>query len=286
MEGVTYSLRDSLAIIRELGRAGESNSGFRRRLAQPVLAANSGRCVRSESLHDQRRRRPGLRRGTVGGRRRRGIQGCRRSLRTPPFAWSKKPAVNRAAAAYYDKGVSRFIRVCIRRSKTISNGLPRWRGNDEDEGSQCEGRRSDGVPMRRCCISPSRCRAIARHAHGDRMRRRSISPAGRRQSDERAAQCGPKRRASCCTRCRPPRNILGLVGWKNYTTTADRCAIPRRSLRCRNRRPGGADRSRSPWSISHRRRDRRGRGMDGRSGSRGNGPVWRRQASPHATGSG
>ena len=56
-----------------LRRAGESNSRFRRRLPQPILAADAGRCFRSESVHQQCGRRGGLRRGVAGRRRRRGF---------------------------------------------------------------------------------------------------------------------------------------------------------------------------------------------------------------------
>ena len=57
MEGVTYALRDSLAIIEGARRAGEANPRQRRRREEPLLAADAGRRVRQSRRRDGRRRR-------------------------------------------------------------------------------------------------------------------------------------------------------------------------------------------------------------------------------------
>ena len=81
MEGVTYSLRDSLAIIRELGvpvrEIRASGGGSKSALWRQIQADVFGQKV----VDDQRRGRPGLRRGPAGGRRRRRVQEYPRSLR-------------------------------------------------------------------------------------------------------------------------------------------------------------------------------------------------------------
>ncbi len=79
-EGVTYSMRDSLEIFEDAGRAGAADSGFRRRRAQPALAADSSRCVRLQGGDDRQRGGRGLRRRPSGGRRRRIFQEHRGSL--------------------------------------------------------------------------------------------------------------------------------------------------------------------------------------------------------------
>ena len=60
MEGVTYALRDSLAIIEELGVPVKQIRASGGGCEEPALAADAGRRVRPESGHDQRRGRPGL----------------------------------------------------------------------------------------------------------------------------------------------------------------------------------------------------------------------------------
>ena len=81
MEGVTYSMRDSLEIIEGLGvpvrqiraSGGGSRSPLWRQIQADVLRPQGG--------DDQQRRRAGLRRGPAGGGRGRGLQEHRRGLR-------------------------------------------------------------------------------------------------------------------------------------------------------------------------------------------------------------
>ncbi len=67
MEGVAYSMRESLEIFVKLGvpikQIRASGGG-----AQPAVAANPGRYVRAQGGYHQQRRRSGLRRGFAGGR--------------------------------------------------------------------------------------------------------------------------------------------------------------------------------------------------------------------------
>ena len=81
MEGVTYSMRDSLEIIEGLGvpvRQIRASGGGSR---SPLVAADPGRRLRPQSGHDQQRGRGGLRRGAAGGRGGRRLQEHRRGLR-------------------------------------------------------------------------------------------------------------------------------------------------------------------------------------------------------------
>ena len=80
MEGVTYSMRDSLAIIEELGvpvrQIRASGGGSRSPLWRQIQADVFGRKVVTINSEEGR----GLRRGPVGGRRRRRVQEHRGSL--------------------------------------------------------------------------------------------------------------------------------------------------------------------------------------------------------------
>ena len=81
LEGVTYSMRDSLEIIEGLGvpvRQIRASGGGSR---SPLVAADPGRRLRPQSGHHQQRGRGGLRRGPVGRRRGRRLQEHRRGLR-------------------------------------------------------------------------------------------------------------------------------------------------------------------------------------------------------------
>ena len=101
MEGVTYSMRDSLAIIEGLGvpvqQIRASGGGSR----SPLVAADPGRRVRPQGRHDQHRGRAGLRRGPAGGRRRRGVQEHRRGLRGhDPRGPGDRPEPRRPRSVY------------------------------------------------------------------------------------------------------------------------------------------------------------------------------------------
>ena len=81
MEGVTYSMRESLAIFDGLGvpiRQIRASGGER---PQRLVAADPGRRLRPQGGHDQQRRGPCLWRGPFGGGRRRRVQEHRGGLR-------------------------------------------------------------------------------------------------------------------------------------------------------------------------------------------------------------
>ena len=77
---------------------------------------------------------------------------------------------------------------------------------------------------------------------------------------------------------------LGLVGWKNYTTTQNGAQFLVGLYDAQTGETGGADRSRSAGPVSHRRHNGRGRRMDGQFGSGRNGIVRHRQAGTHPVG--
>ena len=66
MEGVTVFDARQPGDYRGFGRAGPSDSGVRRRFAQPAVAADSGRRFRPQGGHCRRRGGGGLRRGLAG----------------------------------------------------------------------------------------------------------------------------------------------------------------------------------------------------------------------------
>ena len=128
MEGVTYSMRDSLEIIEELGvpvrQIRASGGGSRSPLWRQIQAD----CLRPQSGHDQQRGRGGLRRGLVGrGGRRARSRTSRRPAR-PRSPWSRKrPSIGPPRSIT----TARFpyISSSTARSRTISSGSRHLRDN-------------------------------------------------------------------------------------------------------------------------------------------------------------
>ena len=102
MEGVTYSMRDSLEIIRELGvpvkqiraSGGGSRSPFWRQMQADVF----GQKVCTINAEEGAAYGVALL-AAVGA----GLSKMSSKRAMQPFAWSSETPVNRTAAAYYDK---------------------------------------------------------------------------------------------------------------------------------------------------------------------------------------
>ena len=113
MEGVTYSMRDSLEIIEGLGVPVEqiraSGGGSRSPLWRQIQADVFGRKVVTINSEEGR----GLRRGPAGGRRRRGVQEHR-----------TKPAPRRSASSAKPPPTARPPRLLRPRVPDLSAALP------------------------------------------------------------------------------------------------------------------------------------------------------------------
>ena len=103
MEGVTYSMRDSLAIIEGLGvpvrQIRASGGGSRSPLWRQIQADVFGRKVVTINTEEG----AGLRRGPAGGRRRGRVQEHPARPARPRSAWSRKRPPGRPAQDYYDR---------------------------------------------------------------------------------------------------------------------------------------------------------------------------------------
>ena len=144
MEGVTYSMRDSLAIFEGLGVPVRQIRASGGGCAQPLLASDPGRRLRPQGGHDQHRRRPGLRRGPAGGRRRpaRSRTSARRARRRS--ASSRRPPPTVPAKRHYDRAFPIYQQLY----RSLQGRLQEDRGPGGMNGGWARG--STGAPLLTC----------------------------------------------------------------------------------------------------------------------------------------